>query len=283
MIMIGFRDAREIKRARQLLERVVAGDMEVRLTNIRAGGELGELLNTVNDLIDRCDAYVRESAACMDHVSNNQYYRKIVVTSMQGAFLNATQTVNSALDAMQQKVENFTAVADTFEQDVAGVVNTVSSAATELASSSGSMQEIAEDTSEKATAVAAASEEAATNVQAVASASEELSSSIREIGLQVANANRVATEAANVSGTVAGQVEQLQEAAGQINNVVNLISDIAEQTNLLALNATIEAARAGEAGKGFAVVASEVKNLAQQTATATEEIRGYVENIHEPT
>jgi methyl-accepting chemotaxis protein len=276
-------DTNEIVRARELLQRVVAGDFEVRLTNIEANEELAELLYTVNDLIDRCDAYVRESAACMDHVSNNMYYRNIVVTSMQGAFLNATTTVNAALDAMQTKVIDFTSVAENFEQSVAGVIGTVSSAATELTSSSESMEKIAGDTSEKATTVAAAAEEAATNLQTVASASEELSSSIQEISSQVANATTIANDATEVSTTVAGQVGQLQEAANQIDNAVNLISKIAQQTNLLALNATIEAARAGDAGKGFAVVAREVKNLSRQTSLATEEIGGYVENIQEAT
>jgi methyl-accepting chemotaxis protein len=127
--------------------------------------------------------------------------------------------------------------------------------------------------------VASVSEEASTNVQTVAAATEQLSASINEISRQVAESTNIAGEAvAQAEQTNAG-VQALADAAQRIGDVVKLISGIAEQTNLLALNATIEAARAGEAGKGFAVVASEVKSLATQTAKATEEITAQVAAI----
>ncbi|MBL8642663.1 MAG: methyl-accepting chemotaxis protein, partial [Rhodospirillaceae bacterium] len=135
----------------------------------------------------------------------------------------------------------------------------------------------------QSTAVAAASEQASTNVQTVAAATEELSSSIQEISRQVAESTRVVSQAVQEATKTKDLVRGLDEAAGRIGRVVALITDIAEQTNLLALNATIEAARAGEAGKGFAVVASEVKNLATQTAKATEEIGGQIEGIQNAT
>jgi methyl-accepting chemotaxis protein len=168
-------------------------------------------------------------------------------------------------------------------EKVLNVVKNVSAAATEMRSAAESMTSTAEETSRQATAVAAASEEAATNVQTVASAAEELSVSVSEITRQVGQstdvANKANTEAERTNSTVQG----LAEAAQKIGEVVNLISEIAEQTNLLALNATIEAARAGEAGKGFAVVASEVKNLANQTAKATEDIATQVNEMQSVT
>ena len=161
---------------------------------------------------------------------------------------------------------------ETFDAQAIEIVNTVSGASAEMRSTAEAMSATADQTSSQTTAVAAASEEATANVQTVASASEELSASINEINRQVSQSAEIATKANAEAERTNETVQSLADAAQKIGEVVGLISEIAEQTNLLALNATIEAARAGEAGKGFAVVASEVKNLATQTAKATEEI-----------
>jgi methyl-accepting chemotaxis protein len=163
-----------------------------------------------------------------------------------------------------------------FESESGAVVKGVAASATELEATATGMAAGAEETSRQATAVAAAAEQASANVQTVASAAEELSASIAEISRQVAESTRIATEAVTEASRTNTTVESLAHSANRIGEVVRLINDIAGQTNLLALNATIEAARAGEAGKGFAVVASEVKNLASQTAKATEEIGGQI-------
>jgi methyl-accepting chemotaxis protein len=170
-------------------------------------------------------------------------------------------------------------LADSFEESVKGIVDGVSSAATEMQSTAEAVSHTADQTRSRAMTVASAAEEASSNVQTVASASEELAGSIQEIGRQVAQSSKMASEAAEQAEQTNGQVEGLVEAAQKIGEVVTLIQDIAEQTNLLALNATIEAARAGEAGKGFAVVASEVKSLATQTAKATEDISQQISGI----
>ncbi|TCS65107.1 methyl-accepting chemotaxis protein [Varunaivibrio sulfuroxidans] len=170
-----------------------------------------------------------------------------------------------------------------FDKDVSGMLGLVSSAVGELQSTAKSMSHTAEETNNRSTTVAAAAEEASTNVQTVASAAEELSSSISEISRQVSQSTQISSTAvAEVEGANK-KVQGLAEAANKIGEVVALITDIADQTNLLALNATIEAARAGEAGKGFAVVASEVKNLANQTAKATEEIGAQIGGIQTAT
>ena len=145
------------------------------------------------------------------------------------------------------------------------------------------MSETASNASTQSVSAAAAAEQTATNVQTVAAAAEELGSSIQEIGRQVEQATRSVRAAGGTTERSATEIEGLSAAGQRIGAVVDLIQAIAAQTNLLALNATIEAARAGEAGRGFAVVASEVKNLAAQTAKATEEIAQQVQGIQTST
>ncbi|MBO3100660.1 methyl-accepting chemotaxis protein [Cellulomonas fengjieae] len=171
-------------------------------------------------------------------------------------------------------------------QTLGGVVETaetVTAAAHELSASSGQVAAGSDETSAQAGVVAAAAEQVSRNVQAVAAGAEQMGASIREIAQNANQAAKVAGQATVVASSANEQVARLGESSQQIGNVVKTITSIAEQTNLLALNATIEAARAGEAGKGFAVVAGEVKELASETARATEDIARRVEAIQADT
>ncbi len=174
-------------------------------------------------------------------------------------------------------------LADDFERDVKGVVEIVTSAATEMQASSNTLAQTAEQTTRQAQSVAAASEQATRNVETVSSAAEELSKSIDEIAKHVQDASRMTQQAVDQADRTNETIQALGESSHQIGQVIKVITSIAQQTNLLALNATIEAARAGEAGKGFAVVANEVKELARQTAKATEEISQKIESIQRST
>ena len=170
-----------------------------------------------------------------------------------------------------------------FDDTVQAVIQSVTGSARELDATATEVHSLVSDSTTQAAAVATAAEQATENLETVAAATEELSASVGEISAQVQASARDARDAVEQAEQTNATVETLDQAAMRIGEVIKMINSIAGQTNLLALNATIEAARAGEAGRGFAVVAGEVKNLATQTATATDDITRLVAEIQAAT
>ena len=190
------------------------------------------------------------------------------------------------IDKQKAETDKFEArdrLATEFDSCVGKIIDEVSGSVKQLTSAATTMKSIAGKNSQSAEKATQTSTSARSNIQSVASATEELSASISEINRQVQESANACREAVSDSHKSTVEIRDLVETADRIGEVIGLINDIADQTNLLALNATIEAARAGEAGKGFAVVASEVKNLAGQTAKATEEITDHIRKIQTKT
>ncbi len=232
------------------MTRLASGDLSTQVDTRRGGDEIGQMAKALS------------------------VFREGIVQANAAAAEQAAQQ-----EAKQRQAATIDQLTREFNDGATSALAAVSTAASRMKGSAEKMSKVAAQAKEQTGAVASASEQAAANVQTVAAATEELSGSISEISRQVGESARIAAQAVEQVAKSEITVTELANAANRIGEVVGLINTIAAQTNLLALNATIEAARAGEAGKGFAVVASEVKNLATQTARATEGITAQVSAI----
>ncbi|MEM9133352.1 MAG: methyl-accepting chemotaxis protein [Actinomycetota bacterium] len=244
---------------------VAAGDLHVSNINLARTDEIGELADSFDEMTD----VLGELGTQLSCISQGAISDPQLDEHLPGEL---GESFNMMVESLRHLVKELHTSSDT-----------LGSAADELQEVSTSMGASAEDTSSLAGSASDTGEEVSANVNSVAAAIEELNASIQDVAENAAQASSVAGDAVNVALASSQTIEKLGQSSEEIGHVIEVISAIAEQTNLLALNATIEAARAGEAGKGFAVVANEVKDLANQTATATEDIASRIESIQSQT
>jgi methyl-accepting chemotaxis protein len=302
--------------AAEYVDRISKGDIPPRITD-KYNGDFNEIKQNLNTCIDAVNGVIGDAGLLVKAAVEGRLQTRADASQHQGDFRKIVEGVNQTLDAVIKPIDEAARVLGQVAQqdlradmqgqyagDHAAIktsINTmiadlrksiggigansqhVGASAEELSAISEQMAANAEETATQTGVVSAASEQVSKNLTVVATSSEEMLASIREIAKSANEAARMAKNAVEVANATNQTVQKLGDSSVEIGNVIKVITSIAEQTNLLALNATIEAARAGDAGKGFAVVANEVKELAKETAKATEDISQKIEAIQNET
>lgn len=273
------RTIRPLHDAAKMLEDIAQGegDLTQRL-KVATKDEIGLMARWFNVFIEKIQSIVKDVAADVDPLADSSSQLSSTAAHMADNAQGMTEKTNAVATAAQQISTNIRTVAGAVEQASASL-DTITKTAKEAALNVTEVDALTSEISSGMNSVSSAAEEMSASVNTVATSIEEMSASLSEVSKNTSRAAHIAVKAAQTASTTTETVTVLGQAASDIGQIVEVIKGIAAQTNLLALNATIEAASAGDAGKGFAVVANEVKELAKQTATATEDIRKRIEGM----
>ena len=271
-----------VSKVSSVLQEWRTGSMEPRITGIKSVGVIAEMSWLVNDVGDQMETLLREIVNGLEQMSAGNLERRVDSRGMSSGMKQVASVVNGTLDSMadfKRKAANDQERSRQFENVLSDITRNLQALAVQTDDTADALAAMATQSSAQAANAVGGAQIASDNVSTVAAATEELTASITEVSRQVEEAAKVTEEAVKQAEVTTETVIRLGEESQEIGSVVKVISDIAEQTNLLALNASIEAARAGEAGRGFAVVADEVKELASETAKATESISRQIMEI----
>jgi methyl-accepting chemotaxis protein len=278
------KESESLETIRPTLKSWASGDFEPRFTSIDEEGLSSDIFWDLNTWADETDAMMREIKGAMkesefSNKNGTKFFRHIMLTGLKGDYKIVAEKVNASLKNSYEQQLMIRNAGTSLETNIQSILTSVIDLASSAYQKSSELRGLSTKALEETQEVATRSHTVTESIHVLSDATGELSLAIREISDRVLDSNAMTNNANSQAETVSRSIHNLKSVSEQITEIIQLISDIAAQTNLLALNATIEAVRAGESGKSFAVVASEVKDLAKQTLQAAEKIRTQVDLI----